>query len=113
MSKYSFKAMLLTLCLCPCAYSQTHSLPVKPLSDADAAQIIPTAKPRQATRLPRRDTHTPLICSSADAAPKLSDRTADGSCRSHTKEHRNQDQHAQDILPTYGIPAASNAITGR
>ncbi|RZA27266.1 MAG: hypothetical protein EOP10_00715 [Proteobacteria bacterium] len=102
--------ILLTLGVSPYAYGQSHQLPLEPVSGADAAVIMPVEKPVEATRIPRRDTRSKLVCSSADAAPKLMDRTADGSCRSHTKEHSNQ---AHDSQIPWKSRTDINAITGR
>lgn len=88
-----------------------------------ASGIANTGTADGPTRLPRRDTKTPLVCSAADAAPKLADRVGEGSCRSHTEEH--QAEHKPDQKPKTTFPKVDgdvfpktqpgdiNAITGR
>lgn len=79
---------------------------------ANAIQTTPPEKKveMEATRLPRRDTKTSLVCTAADSAPKLADRIAEGSCRSHTKEH---EADALRSLPAVPGTTDMNAITGR
>jgi hypothetical protein len=73
-------------------------------------QTNPPDRKIEATRLPRRDTKSPLVCSAADGAPQLADRVSEGSCRSHTKEHQAEAQKSQvPVLP----PVDVHAITGR
>lgn len=68
----------------------------------------------QATRLPKRDTKSALVCTSADAAPRLQNRFADGSCRSHTKEHQVQEvTAAADGTWTPKVDVNAMMVTGR
>ncbi len=100
-----FAATMFLLTMGPMQTSaNAETIPSTPAMTAETS-IFPSA-----TRLPKRDTKSPLYCTAADAAPKLADRSSEGSCRSHTKAHEEPHQAVETPI----IQALkSEAITGR
>lgn len=81
-----------------------------PFIGVESSEILMNES-HEATRLPRRDTKTSLVCSAADAAPKLADRMAQGSCRSHTEDH--QVDNRPEAKPWVQRPFDIQSFSGR
>lgn len=109
----------LAFSLCVAATAAADSVPSMSLpGDAGSGRVLSTTSSGQAplntveaSRIPRRDTRTPLVCSAADAAPRLADRVAEGSCRSHTQQHEVEGRGS--AIPWQPSAIDIHAISGR